>query len=611
MPLMLLLGAALAAPFEHSPPTFLPEIAAADPVTGPQIRLDQGGPLLTALELTDSDIVVEAYAGIARITQQQWFAAPPPGGAAAYLLPLPDGAVVDHAALGCEDRQIDSVVVPRTAQTQQDGKRIEQLALLDEQDGETFSWRLARLCEGPLTVTVQYTVALPYDGEHFTLSLPGPQPQPEAMPWAGHSLPAEPPPQEVTVYADAGMPLGAVESGSDAALNVRLCGGERVTRLVDAGADGVWLSWSLSGTVATHHRPQPGEPGTVALTLSPETLGELPRPLPRELLFVVDRSCSMAGEPFSLASAAVLDVIDTLMPGDAFNLYRLHGGAPLFGAAQPPSPASREAAAGWLEGGAGEDGGVAGGLRDALQSPPAGPARVVALLTDGHLDAATLVDDIDALLGESRIYPIGLSGYANRALLDWIAARARGEALYPTPQAPAPRLGRQLSAMLAPPTLTDVRIDWGGLHILDQQPARPRDVSSQQPLRVFARYTGEAPEAHLVRVHGKLAGAPVVLEVPLALSALEPHHEGLTTAWASQRIAAIALDDAAPQAREAITALAVEHGLVTRYTSLVSIDDADVIPVIDARPLPASVPAGLAALEWVGAPRPPARPPRA
>jgi len=613
MSLLLIIGAALAAPFEHLPPVFTVEVSAADPVTGPEVRLHQGQPLMAGLSLLESDAVVEAYAGIARVTLQQRFLPPTRAhGEAAYFLPLPDGAVVDLAEMRCSDRRVDSVVVPRGDVPQRDGKPLEDFALLDAQPGETFSWRLGALCDGPLDVTVQYTVALPFDGGHFSLALPSPPPPTDPIPWAG--LPAAPDLAEdaVTVFADAGMPLHTARSGRHTELDVRLCGGQPVTRRDDGEREGVWLSWALSGAATTHHRPDPDEPGIVALTLSPETLGSLPAPVSRELLFVLDRSCSMEGAPFDLARGAVEVALDDLVPGDTFNLYRLHAARPLFPRAQPLTPETRAAASRWMATGAGEAGGPAAGLRAAMHGEPAEQQRMVTLLTDGHLDGTGLASDLDSA-ERIRLVAVGLGGYADRALLDTLAARSRGMALYPTPHTPPHRLGQQLSEALAPPTLSAVTIDWSGLRVLDQQPARPLDITPNQPLRVLARYDGSADHVDTIRVHGRLDGAPVVLEVPVDLAATEPHHAGLATAWASQYIDAAARETSnPPQTRAEITDVAVSHGLVTRYTSLVSVDQDSITPVIAARPLPEAVSAPLAALEWVRKPvqiaPPPARP---
>ena len=79
--LLLFLGAAVASPQWYSPPTFPAEVSTADPVTGPQIRVDSGETLLTVRPLLYSDIVVEAYAGIARVTLLQDFAASATAGA--------------------------------------------------------------------------------------------------------------------------------------------------------------------------------------------------------------------------------------------------------------------------------------------------------------------------------------------------------------------------------------------------------------------------------------------------------------------------------------------------------------------------------------------------
>ena len=106
MPLpIVLLGSAHAIPFLEQPPLFSPERTASDPVLEAEIRQQiytDSPELLGGMLLQESAMVVEAYAGIARVTLHQWFTSPHGKPAdSAYLLPLPAGAILDAAEITC------------------------------------------------------------------------------------------------------------------------------------------------------------------------------------------------------------------------------------------------------------------------------------------------------------------------------------------------------------------------------------------------------------------------------------------------------------------------------------------------------------------------------
>ena len=152
-PLLVLIGPALALPYLQAPTIFPPERTAADPVSEPEIRLlvsDETPELLGGLLLAESEVVVEAYAGIARVTLHQWFDNPfQRSTSGAYLLPLPDGAILDAADLRCGSQHlsVDAVAASPT----RDGKPTSRF-LLDD-DG-VFVWELAELCGESVAVTV-------------------------------------------------------------------------------------------------------------------------------------------------------------------------------------------------------------------------------------------------------------------------------------------------------------------------------------------------------------------------------------------------------------------------------------------------------------------------
>ncbi len=56
--------------------------------------------------------------------------------------------------------------------------------------------------------------------------------------------------------------------------------------------------------------------------VTPPTLDAAPKLLPRELIFVIDNSGSMAGESIVQAKQSLLFALDRLRPGDKFNVIR-------------------------------------------------------------------------------------------------------------------------------------------------------------------------------------------------------------------------------------------------------------------------------------------------
>ena len=56
--------------------------------------------------------------------------------------------------------------------------------------------------------------------------------------------------------------------------------------------------------------------------VTPPSLDQAPKQLPRELIFVIDNSGSMAGTSINQAKQSLLLALDRLRPGDKFNVIR-------------------------------------------------------------------------------------------------------------------------------------------------------------------------------------------------------------------------------------------------------------------------------------------------
>ncbi len=574
----------------YDPVLYPPEVFASDEVVGGELRVEGGG----ALVLKHQDVVVEVHAGLARVTMVQLFQNPYDQPLEAkYLLPLPSMAAVDAMELQVGDRAIEAAIMERDAARQAyddavaDGRRA---ALLEQTRENLFTQHVSGICPGErVTVTIQYALVVPIEDGLYTLSLPmtvGPRYSP---PWvedaAALETPygADVPTMDVTVYLDEGMPIEALFSDShDLVVDDEGTWGA-IVRFPDGTLPDrdLELTWSLAGqqprvSILTN-RADPDEDGTLALSFEPQLVDDAYVAQPRELLFVLDESCSMAGEPFEAARAVVLHALGEMGPNDTFNLVKFSSEASsLFHAPQRATAATRAEARAWLstfEGGGTEmDRGIVHSL-----TMPGDPEslRLVLMLTDGYIGGE---DDMFAVvrkhLGDSRLFALGVGGSTNRYLLEGLAEMGRGDVAYHRLGASIPATVDTFYGRIAHPAMTDITVDWGDLDVHDVYPKRIPDLWAGQPMRLLARF-GAAGDG-VITVTGTVGDQRVRMEVPVHLPDDDDAHGALPAAWARQRIRDLEWYPGSrtpAQVRAEVTDVALEHHLVSTYTSLVAVDD--------------------------------------
>jgi Ca-activated chloride channel family protein len=569
------------------PPDVLPE----DEVRTGELRVDGGG----ALVLEHTSVVAEVAAGLARVTLVEWFTNPYDTPLeATYLLPLPVDSAVDRMDLTCGDRQIDGVVMERQAaralydQAKAEGRKA---ALLEQQRDNLFTQHVSGLCPGEtVEVTLQYVEQLPYEDGVYGFVFPmtvGPRFSP---PWVEDAAALETPyartgrDVDVTVYIDEGMPVESMWSDShDVVVEREDAHGMEVA--LDA-SDTIpnrdfEMHWTLAGeqpraAVVAHRTGD--QPGYLALTVEPQVLGDLFQPRPRELLFVLDASCSMAGQPWALASATVGKALDAMNPDDTFDLVTFSNDSDvLFPEPQPATAAAIAQARQWLRdaydgGGTNMDRGIVRSLE--LPGDPE-RMRLVLMLTDGWIGGE---DDMFAIvrdhLHNARLFSLGIGEAPNRYLLEGLAGMGRGDVAYQRMNQPIDETVDAFYERIAHPAMSDLTIDWGGLTVTEQYPKKIPDLWAGQPIRVVARYEGSGPTT--VTVTGKVGRETFVQHVDVDLPAQVAGNDEVESLWARRKIRDLEWyphDKTPDQVRAAVTAVALRHGLVSKYTSLVAVDD--------------------------------------
>ncbi len=205
-------------------------------------------------------------------------------------------------------------------------------------------------------------------------------------------------------------------------------------------------------------------------------------------------------------------------------------------------------------------------------------------------------------MGNARFFTFGIGPSVNRALLQKLASVGRGtcEFLQLTEDIEGAIL--RFQDRVSFPVMTDLRIECLHGKLWDTYPSILPDVYAGAPLQLVGRVKPGGSRSPRLVIRGLRQGQPVEMTADLVpLPAPEP---AVLRAWARARI-----DDLEEQAessnlpfhkvRDEIIGLALEHRLVTRFTSFVAIDSALVNPdgkpglLLVAQPLPEGLdPAG-------------------
>jgi len=601
----------------------------------------EGGDAAFEAPLLASDVRMAVNGLTARVTLRQHFVNP---GASwmegIYVFPLPERSAVDRLTMWIGERRVDGRILEREEarrtyeQAKAEGRRA---GLLAAHRTNVFVTSVANVAPGDeVVIEIAYQDRVAFRDGRFALRFPmvvAPRfTPPGETPVAGLAPPARPAsldapgrdlfgpvahpsggprnPLTLTVTLDAGLPLAAVESlyhevavtSPDARRrHITLAAGS-----VPADRDFV-LEWTprlgAAPEAALFGEEIAGESYLAILLVPPRDEGETAVP-PRDLIFVVDTSGSMHGASLEQAKAALVLALDRLRPEDRFNVIRFASDSErLFRALRPADTRNLGLAARWLHGLEAEGGTM---MRPALvqalaESPADGRLRQIVFLTDGAVsNEEALFADIAAGLDGARLFTIGIGSAPNSHFMRKAAELGRGSFTYIGKLEEVTARMDALLRRLERPALTDLAAAWAlsAGTVAEAYPAPLPDLYDGEPVVMTARLPAAlAALEGTLAVTGRRAGA--TWRRDLELSGIAPA-AGIAALWARAKIdrieAGLARGQDPAAVRRAALEVALAHRLVTRYTSLVAVDDAPAARPRDAalrtREVPRNLPAG-------------------
>jgi Ca-activated chloride channel family protein len=306
----------------------------------------------------------------------------------------------------------------------------------------------------------------------------------------------------------------------------------------------------------------------------------------REMVFVLDTSGSMDGQPIDASKVFMRHALNNLRNQDYFRIIRFSNNASEFTSgpvrATPNNINNGLNYVNSLTATGGTE--IPNAIRQAFSvSKPDGALRIVVFLTDGYIgNESEVLRLISGSIGEARIYAFGVGTSVNRYLLAEMGRKGRGFARFMDPTEDAEEVALELAGKLESPVLTDININWGKLKVSEMTPAVIPDLFAGDSIRLLGKIEGGG--THTVEVKGRVRGR----QASLPIQAVLPDGQGQVTVspipqiWARSKIADHMRQINTPnnfkitnlsddELKEKVIDLGLKHSLATRWTSFVAV----------------------------------------
>jgi Ca-activated chloride channel family protein len=605
------------------------------------LLLKEDGAYTEAIRLgTDVDITVSGPTLRARITQifrnptKDWVEA-------TYVYPLATNGAVDTLKMVVGDRVIVGDIKERQQARiiyEQARSAGQKAALTQQERPNIFTNSVANIGPGEtVLVQIEYQEPVHQSGNEYSLRLalvvaPRYNPAPivqsvdfrnDGSGWgatASNPVPdrdrISPPvldpaknapvnPTSITVRLKAGFALGEVRSHHH---NVKTESPDNTTRIVTLAAGAVpadrdfELTWKPAAEKAPSvglFREHVGDADYLLAFVTPPSAEQATqKPLPREVVFVIDNSGSMGGTSIVQAKASLTYALSRLQPTDRFNVIRFDDTMDvLFPASVPADAAHVGEATSFVDalqarGGTEMVPAMRAALTDKLGDTSM--VRQIVFLTDGAIgNEQQLFETITSMRGRSRVFMVGIGSAPNTYLMTRASELGRGAFTHIGSVEQVEERMRGLFAKLENPAVTGLSVKFSDAKA-DVTPAIIPDVYRDEPLVLAAKLDKLAGS---LEIKGRVGDRPWSVTLPLQNAA---EGKGLSKLWARRKIGdaevARTMREMAPEdSDKAILALALDHQIVTRLTSLVAVDKTPSRPEgapLKLSELPINLPAG-------------------
>jgi len=566
----------------------------------------------------ETDVVIKVSGMVLRTTvSQKYYNASDKWMEGVYTFPLPENAAVDYMKLVIGERIIEGQIKERGEakkiyeQAKQEGKKA---SLVEQERPNIFTTSVANIAPGEkISVTIEYQQEVKYDNGKFSFRFPmvigtryipgspagsapegeGWAPDTDSVPDASRITPPVRHPSEgeinpvrITVLLDAGIPLKEIRSLYHE-VDIDDDGGTVYTISLEDDETPANKDFALEWIPEENDQPHAsvflegasGKKFALIMVIPPAVDPEDVERIPKETVYILDRSGSMEGTSIIQAKKALQKAIDSLYPEDTFNIISYSDNADILFPACKPADEEKIAQAKRYVENVQADGGTE--MMTALRLAFVGDAqpgrlRQVIFITDGNVGNETaLFEYIKANLADRRLFTVGIGSAPNSYFMTKAAEEGKGSYTFIGNLNEVEAKMSELFAKIENPMLKDIAVNWGNSGP-DIYPSRIPDLYSGEPVVVVAMFGSEVPAT--MNITGLKGSEKWNSKIDL-LDASEG--SGIAKLWAKRKINSLMdeyqqSNDEMKKSEIVNTALA--YGLVTRFTSLVAVDVTPVKP---------------------------------
>jgi len=561
-----------------------------------------------------------------------------------YVFPLPENAAVDYMRMKIGERIIEGVIKER-----EEAKRLYNKArnegtkasLIEQERPNLFSNSVANIGPGEtVVVEIEYQQTVRYDDGAFSLRFP--------MAITPRYIPGSPviTEEEIVAFDGSGWALNTeqvvdavritppVFEGKEKINSVRLSAilnsGFKLANVestyhqirvkhdtenrtsvsladeavyADRDFELVWHPESAATPrAALFTEEKDGELYHLLMVLPPDGVDaekdSQGSRIAREVVYVIDTSGSMSGTSINQARRALSLALRRLHPGDRFNVISFNSTTDkLYSSAREASyqnlrDAQRYVSSLKANGGTEIRGALEAALGNQQQSSL---IRQVVFLTDGSVGNETaLFKLIKQKLGSSRLFTIGIGSAPNSYFMSKAAHFGRGTFTYIGDVSEVQGKMDRLFQKLETAVMTDLKATFDDRKV-EMWPQRLPDLYQGEPLLLTAR---TQPGEQEVVVSGQRSNQNYQWLNRLQLKNSR-NGSGIATMWAREKIAAL-MDrmregEKEKKIKPAVIEVALQHHLVSQYTSLVAVDVTPTRPVgevLESQALAVNLPKG-------------------
>ena len=347
------------------------------------------------------------------------------------------------------------------------------------------------------------------------------------------------------------------------------------------------LVYSLSdgalGASVISYRPSSGDDGYFLLLASPEVKAADARPQPKTVIFVLDRSGSMAGKKIEQARKALKSVLNNLRDDDLFNIIvyddRVESFKPELERYRSHSREEAERFVDNIREGGSTD--IDSALKTALGMvrDDSRPSYVLFLTdglpTSGETQELKIADNCrHANSRRARLFCFGVGFDVNARLLDRLSGGNSGTSEYVKPDEDIEAHVGRFYAKMTSPVLADLRVELAGIDVNRTYPGDLPDLFEGGQIVWVGRYRQSGRIT--LRITGKVGGERRSFEFPAELEDSDrgSAHEFVERIWATRRVGYL-IDqiDLSGQNRELIdelVSLSTRYGILTPYTAFLA-----------------------------------------